>query len=266
MTYETITTETQGRVGILRLNRPEKLNAWTPTMIAEAIACLNAWAHDPAIGAIVLTGEGRAFSAGADFVEQFQGPGAGGGSQGNIAWGRRQGDIATSWIAAVHATKPIVVAFNGVAVGMGLTFTLPCAIRLASTAARMSMRFVRVGLIPEVASTTLLPHIVGAGWANEMSLTGRFVSAQEALEMGLVNRIYPPEELLPAAIALAAEIAEGPTRVVMLAKEQLQANVNVPWESAVASEGAATAEARTGPDHNEAIAAFAEKREPRFNK
>lgn len=260
MTYETITTTTQGRVGVLTLSRPEKLNAWNPTMIAESIDCLNTWAGDPAIGAIVLTGEGRAFSAGADFVEQFQRD-----VDATTDPGQGTTDIATDWITAVQRSKPIVVAFNGVAVGMGLTFTLPCAIRLASTEARLSMRFVRVGLVPEVASTTLLPHIVGSGWANEMCLTGRFVSAQEALGMGLVNRLYAPDELLPAAIALATEIAEGPTRVVMLAKNALEANATVPWQAAVAGEQGAMNAARSGGEHEEAIAAFGEKREPRFN-
>ena len=243
-------------MGVLTLSRPEKLNAWNPTMIAEVTDCLNAWADDDGIGAIVLTGAGRAFSAGADFVEQFQ---------RDVEAGDDTTGIATDWITAVQGTKPIVVAFNGVAVGMGLTFTLPCAIRLASTEARLSMRFVRVGLVPEVASTTLLPHIVGTGWANEMCLTGRFVSAEEALEMGLVNRLYAPDELLPAAVALATEIAEGPTRVVMLAKQALESNMTVPWRAAVAGEQVAMDAARSGGEHEEAIAAFAEKREPRFN-
>ncbi len=255
-TYHTITAQTHGRVGVLTLNRPEKLNAWNPQMVTETIACLDAWAQDPAIGAIVLTAAGRAFSAGADFRETFAPEADGQAPQTNDA---------DRWINAVHRTKPIVVAFNGVAVGMGLTFTLPCAVRVASTDARLSMRFVRVGLVPEVASTTLLPHIVGAGWANEMCLTGRFVSAQEALDIGLVNHLYPPDELLPAAIALAAEIAAGPTRVVMLAKGLLQDDATVPWNTAVDRETVGLRDARSGPEHPEAIAAFAEKREPNFN-
>lgn len=260
MPYETIRTETHGRVGVLSFNRPEKLNAWNPQMIEETIACLDAWADDPAIGAIVLTGAGRAFSAGADFREQF---GRDRDSESDGETGDR--GTADQWISTVHRTKPIVVAFNGVAVGMGLTFTLPCAVRLASTEARLSMRFVRVGLVPEVASTTLLPQIVGAGWANEMCLTGRFVSAQEALAMGLVNRVYEPEALLPAAIDLATEIAAGPGRVVMLAKRMLEDDAAVSWETAVERESAGLRDARSGPEHNEAIAAFGEKREPRFN-
>ena len=127
------------------------------------------------------------------------------------------------------------------------------------------MRFVRVGLVPEVASTTLLPHIVGAGWANELCLTGRFVSAQESLDIGLVNHVYPPDELLSRAIDLAAEIAAGPTRVVMLAKGLLQEDATVPWETAVDRETAGLRDARSGPEHPEAITAFAEKREPNFN-
>ena len=254
--YQTITAETHDRVGILTLNRPERLNAWNPQMVTETLACLDAWADDPAIGAIVLTGAGRAFSAGADFAETFAPEADGRAPESNDA---------ERWISAVHRTKPIVVAFNGVAVGMGLTFALPCALRLAATQARLSMRFVRVGLVPEVASTTLLPQIIGAGWANEMCLTGRFVSAQDALQIGLVNHVYPPDDLLPAAIALAAEIAGGPTRVVMLAKRLLEDDAALPWRTAVAHETIGLRDARSGPEHRESIAAFAEKREPRFN-
>ena len=252
MQYEAIRADIEGRVGILTLNRPEKLNAWNVTMTEEAIACLDAWAGDPAIGAIVLTGTGRAFCAGADFTELREG-----------------GDddmTPTRWVEAVRRTKPIVVALNGFAVGMGLSVTLPCAVRLAAANARMSMRFVRVGLVPEGASTTLLPAIVGLGWANEMCLTGRFVSAEEALAMGLVNRIYPPDELLPAAVALASEIADGPTRVAMLIERALQDHRTLPWDTALERETAAIAEARRGPDYEEAVIAFTEGRQPRFNR
>ncbi len=251
MHYDTIRADTQGRVGILTLNRPEKLNAWNAAMTAETIACLDAWADDPAIGAIVLTGAGRAFCAGADFAELAQGD---------------DETLPTRWVEAVRRTKPIVVAFNGFAVGMGLSVTLPCAVRIASTSARMSMRFVRVGLVPEGASTTLLPAIVGLGWANELCLTGRWVSADEAHAMGLVNRLYPPDALLPAAIALATEIADGPTRVAMLIEQALQDHRHLPWDTALERETAAIAEARRGPDHEEAVSAFLAKREPRFNQ
>ena len=251
MHYDTIRADTQGRVGILTLNRPKKLNAWNGAMTVETIACLDAWADDPAIGAIVLTGAGRAFCAGADFAELAQGD---------------DDTVPTRWVEAVRRTKPIVVAYNGFAVGMGLSVTLPCAVRIASTNARMSMRFVRVGLVPEGASTTLLPAIVGLGWANELCLTGRWVSAAEALAMGLVNRLYAPDELLPAAVALATEIADGPTRVAMLIEQALQDHRHLPWDTALERETAAIAEARRGPDHEEAVSAFLAKREPRFNR
>ncbi len=251
MQYEAIRADSQGRVGILTLNRPEKLNAWNAAMTEETIACLDAWADDPGIGAIVLTGAGRAFCAGADFAELAQGD---------------DDTVPLRWVEAVRRTKPIVVAFNGFAVGMGLSVTLPCAVRIASTSARMSMRFVRVGLVPEGASTTLLPAIVGLGWANELCLTGRWVSADEALAMGLVNRLYPPDELLPAAIALAAEIADGPTHVAMLIERALQDHRHLPWDTAIERETAAIVEARRGPDHEEAVSAFLAKREPRFNQ
>ena len=176
MHYEAIRADTQGRVGILTLNRPEKLNAWNAAMTEETIACLDAWADDPGIGAIVLTGAGRAFCAGADFAELAQGD---------------DDTVPLRWVEAVRRTKPIVVAFNGFAVGMGLSVTLPCAVRIASTSARMSMRFVRVGLVPEGASTTLLPAIVGLGWATNCA--SRRCSADEALAMG-VNRLYPPDD------------------------------------------------------------------------
>ncbi len=262
MAYEQILTETRGRVGIIWLNRPEKLNAWTARMQDELCDQIERWNDDPGIGAIVLTGQGRAFCAGADlggFCQRLE----------RIQSGTEPVEtrFSSRWTNLVRRSKPTVVAINGFAVGVGLTLALPCDLRLAAEGARLSIRFVRVGLVPELGSTRLLAQIAGLGHATDMCLSGRFVEAEEALRMGLVSAVLPPEKLLDTAVARADEIANNPTPVVMLIKELLARNPTEPDLDAVMErEQVRDRIARTWPDHAEAVRAFAEKREPRFNQ
>ncbi len=262
MAYEEILTETQGRVGIIRLNRPRKLNAWTDTMSGEIVDQMRAWNDDDGIGAIVLTGEGRAFCAGADignFAKRVETNREGQGEQ--LA---RGGYNMTSLI---RESKPTVAAINGYAVGVGLTMILPCDVRIASTAAQLSIRFIKMGLMPELGSTHLLAQLIGLGNATDMCLTGRMVPAAEAHRMGLVTEVTEPEDLLATAIAKADEIANNPTRAVMMIKELLRKN---PMEDDLAAvmerEGLRDQIARRLPDHAEAVAAFLAKRPPKFNQ
>lgn len=261
MGYEQILTETRGRVGIIRLNRPEKLNAWTAQMEAEMADQVSRWNDDDGIGAIVLTGEGRAFCAGADlggFGQRLQ----------RIQSGAEPEEtrFSSRWTTLIRRSKPVVAAINGVAVGVGLTMTLPCDLRLAAEGARLSIRFVRVGLVPELGSTRLLAQIAGLGHAADMCLSGRFVEADEALRMGLVSAVTLPGDLLAAAVARAAEIADNPTPVVMLIKDLLATNPTEPNLDAVMErEQVRDRIARRWPAHAEAVRAFAEKRQPRFH-
>ena len=266
MRYEQIISETNGNVGIIRFNRPESLNAWTNTLSGEITDQINAWNSEDAIGAIVMTGEGRAFMAGADLndfsdrvktdkVEDSKS----GGQQLQTAAG-------TSITGLIQRSKPIIAAVNGYAVGVGLTLILPCDVRIASKKALMSIRFVKMGLMPELGSTRILSQLVGLGNATDMSLTGRMVSADEALRIGLVTQVTEPEDLMSTAIAKAKEIAGNPPRAVMLIKELLRKNpMESDLEAVMERESIRDQIARRHPDHAEAVAAFLEKRDPKFS-
>ena len=262
MAYEEILTETRDRVGIIRLNRPHRLNAWTNIMSAEIIDAMGAWNADDGIGAIVLTGEGRAFCAGADignFAKRVETNREGQGEELH-----RGGPNMTHFI---RQSKPTIAAVNGYAVGVGLTMILPCDVRIASTNANLSIRFIKMGLMPELGSTHLLAQLVGLGNATEMCLTGRMVPAGEAQRMGLVTTVTQPEDLLSTALAKAGEIAYNPTRAVMMIKELLRKNpMEDDLDAVMEREGLRDQIARRLPDHAEAVAAFLEKREARFNQ
>jgi len=261
MAYQEVVVEKRGRVGIVTLNRPHRLNSLGEPMSSEMRQAMEEFNRDPEVGAIVLTGSGRAFCSGADFasfqaaVQQTgQGPtGLGGGGLHN-------------WIQFVQQSKPIVCAINGFAVGAGLTMTLPCDVRIASDQARLSMRFVRVGVVPELTSTKLLAHIVGLTRALELMLSGRFVDAQEAYHMGLVNQVVPHERLLDAAVEKAAEIAFNPDECLAAVKRLVWQNLlETDLEQVNRREIAEFAAAMRRPAFREAVQAFLEKREPRFH-
>ena len=220
MSHETILTEIHGRVGIMRLNRPEKLNAWNNTMSTEIVEQITRWNADHNIGAIMMTGAGRAFCAGADidgFAERVQTNAEAGGGE----MIRRGGASFTHFL---RESKPTVTAGNGYADGVGLTMILPFDVRIASTEALLSIRFIKMGLMPELGSTRLLANLVGLGPATDMCLTGRMVPADEALAMGLVSAVTTPDKLEEIALAKAEEIANNPTETAMMIKELLRRN------------------------------------------
>lgn len=261
MAYEMILTETQGRVGIITFNRPEKLNALHGTMSGEMRDQIDAWNNDPGIGAIVLTGSGRAFCSGADIggwnqeIEQRE--------KGEERERRRNG----SWVLFAQQSKPLVCAINGPCIGAGLTITLPCDVRIASDQARLSMRFIRVGIFPELASTHLLAHIVGLGHAMELMLTGRIIDAAEAARIGLVNRVVPQDKLMEDAIATAQEIAFNPIESVMGVKKIAWQNLDEGDIPTIQQrEGVELTAAINRPAFKEAVRAFLEKRQPDFHK
>jgi 2-(1,2-epoxy-1,2-dihydrophenyl)acetyl-CoA isomerase len=167
----------------------------------------------------------------------------------------------------VRRGKPIIAAINGPAIGVGLTMPLSCDIRIASERATFSVRFVKVGLTPECGSSRNLPAVVGLGNALYMALTGRIVDAGEAKERGLVDRVVPHERLMDEAMALAEEIAANPGDAVWAAKRLLHENAaEADLRRVVTQEGHVLRQVRVLPDHAEAVRAFIEKREPRFNR
>ena len=272
MAHELILTETRGRVGIIKFNRPEKLNALSNQMREETQEQIGAWNDDDSIGSMVLTGEGRAFCSGADlddFADRAERNT--GSTPASIRTGRVAAPVqvtdAYSLPAFLQTSKPLIAAVNGYSVGVGLTFILPFDVRIASTQALFSIRFIRVGLIPELGSTRILAQIVGLGNATDMCLSGRMVNAEEALRMGLVTQVTEPEDLLDTAIAKANEIANNPPGAVMLIKELLRKNpLDADLERVMEREGIRDQIAQRHPDHPEALAAFLEKRPPRFGQ
>jgi enoyl-CoA hydratase/carnithine racemase len=249
--------ERRGRVGIITLNRPERLNAWSGEMAALIRQYIAECNEDPKVGAIVLTGAGRGFCSGAD-----QGPRD--PNRKPLATTPSDADQLPDFMTR---SKPIIAAINGVAVGVGFTLTLACDIRVGSENARLSARFVRVGLTPEFGSTWFLPQIVGLSNAAEMILTGRIVDAEYAKSIGLLNYVVPAEKLMDKALELGEEIAFNPHWHVRESKRLLYANATESNMRAVhLAETTIFAAAGRTPARQEAALAFREKREPDFHK
>ena len=265
MAYEQITYETRGAVALITLSRPDKLNAWTPPMgmeQADAIAHANA---DPAVGAIVMTGAGRGFCAGADMEATFKSRIDGTDPGGNTAAGQGGMPAGLDWVKMARESKPLIAAVNGAAVGIGMTMILPFDVIVASDAAKFGMLFIKVGLVPELASTHFLVQRMGFGRASEMCLSGRLYPAAEAHAAGLVDVLTTPAELLPRAFAIADAIAANPDPQLRMTKQLLTENGSATDLSAVQErESVLLRECWKSPEHKEAVTAFLEKRPPRF--
>src|SRR5438034_6568766 len=192
MTYEQILYEAGEGVLTITLHRPEKLNAFTPTMMRELIDAFDRADADDTVRAVIVTGAGRAFCAGADLS-------GGGGTFDNTGRDTLETHRDGGGLVALRiyeAKKPVIAAINGPAVGVGITMTLPMDVRLASTAARVGFVFARRGIVPEACSSWFLPRVVGISRAAEWVFTGRVFSAQEALDARLVRSLHAPDELL----------------------------------------------------------------------
>ncbi|MEX2224976.1 MAG: enoyl-CoA hydratase-related protein [Dehalococcoidia bacterium] len=262
--YQHILYEPRGGVLLITLNRPEKLNAWTQIMENEVIDATRQAAADPAIGCVVITGAGRGFCAGADIGGWDRG--LRGEAPKRPSKMLLEGGSPEVPIALTHG-KPVIAAINGVSVGVGLTMTMACDIRIASTEARFSARFVKVGLTPECGSSRYLPLVAGLPNALYLTLTGRIIDADEALQRRLVDRIVPPDQLMPEVMKLAEEIAANPHEAIWAAKRLLHSNVNeTDLRKVVSLESYSIRERQTEPDHREAVTAFMEKRQPVFNQ
>ena len=266
MDFEQITYEQRGKVGLITLNRPEKLNAWTPKMMAEMRQAMDAAVAEPSISAIVVAANGRGFCAGADISQVFA------KRVEAIESGDDNADAATtaagsrSWVDYLRTLpKPTIAAVQGAAVGIGVTQILPMDIRIAADNARFGFFFVKMGLMPELASSALLPQMVGMSRAIEWCLTGRMISGVEAKEAGLVSEVVPVDQLLERALALGETIANNPGPAMPAIRKLLINNAHNDDIAAVQrSEGVALEAAYRTPEHKEAIAAFMEKRTPNF--
>ncbi len=262
MTYKTLETELSDRILTVTLNRPDRLNAFTPTMQRELVEMFDDVDSNDEVRVVIITGAGRGFCAGADL--------AGGGEtfddSGSAKIEEHQDGGGLVSLRIFQCLKPVIGAINGPAVGVGITMTLPMDIRLASENAKMGFVFARRGIVPEACSSWFLPRVVGIAQAMEWVATGRVFPASEALEAGLVSRLLPPDELLPAARELAAEIAENTSAISVALSRQMMwrmLGAEHPMEAhridsrAIYSMGA-SADAREG------VTSFLEKRPAAF--
>lgn len=255
-----IVVEQQDEVLVVTLNRPEKLNAWTPTMSSELVEAFR-WANDErSVGAIVVQGSGRGFCAGADIEAAF------GSHLDSDAPPAPAPDRATAdWVRLCRQSKPLVAAVHGACVGVGLTMVLPFDHLVAARDARISARFVKMGLVPELGSSHFLVTRCGWGRASWLALSGAMVSGDEALSMGLVDRAVDADAVFSTAFEAARELAANPPEQVRAIKALLTANaVESDLEVVQRRELEALHAAYASADHREAVAAFMEKRAPRF--
>ena len=266
MDYELIELEVQDGVALITLNRPDKLNAWTPRMSEEQMHAIGLANNDASVGAIVMTGAGRGFCAGADMQDTFQSRIDGVDPGENTAEGSGGMPKGLDWVGLLRQSKPIIAAVNGAAVGIGLTMILPSDVILASSKARFGMGFIKMGLVPELASTHFLVQRMGFGRASELCLSGRLFSSDEAYRVGLADRITEPDELLPQAMELAREIGANPGPQLMMTKELLGLNgCDTDLNTVQQRESALLRECWKTPEHKEAVNAFIEKRAPKFS-
>jgi enoyl-CoA hydratase/carnithine racemase len=265
MAYEQIMYEQRDDVGLITLNRPERLNAWTPHMateLADAVEHANA---ERAVGAIVMTGAGRGFCAGADMETTFKKRIDGVDPGANTAGGDGGMPAGLDWVALCRRAKPLVAAVNGAAVGIGMTMILPFDVIVASEQAKFGMLFIKMGLVPELGSTNLLVQRIGFGRASEMCLTGRLYRGDEAARIGLADRLAAPDALVGTAVDIAREIAANPDPQLRMVKALLSQNSMATDIGAVQRrETEMLRECWKTPEHREAVDAFLAKRPPRF--
>ena len=260
--FEFIKLEQEGKVAIVTFSRPEVLNALHPPLLAELERFLASVNEDQEINAIVLTGEGRAFSAGGDLKDLFQE--AGGEPRGwGMSWEtiRRLRRLLSTLLSV---EQPIIAAVNGPAIGAAANLALLCDVVIAADNARFGDPHVRIGATAGDGGAVIWPMLVGVSKAKELLMTGDLVDAQEANRIGLVNKVVPLEELMPTALSLAHRLAEGPTLAIRYTKMAINKHViqslNLVLDFSISSECLTT----TTEDHREGVAAFVQKREPSF--
>ncbi|SER00544.1 2-(1,2-epoxy-1,2-dihydrophenyl)acetyl-CoA isomerase [Streptomyces sp. yr375] len=259
-----IETTTDHQVTHLTLNRPETLNALTPDMRDHLIDLLAEASADPDVRAVVLTGTGRGFCAGADLR---------GGSTGASTGGERiAGDVtrtlrlgAQRLISAVlDCEKPVIAAVNGTAAGLGAHLAFACDLVLAAESARFIEVFVRRGLVPDGGGAYLLPRLIGPQRAKELMFFGDALTAPDAERLGLVNRVLPDSELEKTARAWSTRLANAPTRALALTKHLVNTSLDTPRPTAFTAEATAQELNMTTADAREGLTAFTERREPKF--
>ena len=261
MSYKCLLYDVKDGVAVLTLNRPERLNALGDTLREDLQDAVTRAAEDAEVRVLILTGAGRGFCSGGDVKAMNERRESRGERplMEKVAPGRDQ-----TVLALRNAPKPVIAAVNGAAAGAGMNLALCCDVRLASTAAKFAQAFVRRGLHPDWGGTYFLPRVVGTAKACELIFTGEVIDAQEALRLGIVSAVYSPEELMPAALALARKIADGPPVAIRLAKRAIYHSLECDLRQALEFETYAQNICYETEDAAEGIRAFVEKRAPSF--
>ncbi len=256
--FETILYETQDGVATVTLNRPESFNAFNMKMHEEAIQAMDQAVTDPKVRCIVLKGNGKGFSSGADLsITQEFGAEA---DYGKVL----QETYNPLLMQMVEADKPIIAVLHGPAFGAGLSLALACDFRIASDHASLSLAFVNIGLVPDAGATFFLPRIVGYSRALELAMTGRKLDAEEAYTMGLVNRVVPAEELETAVEEYARRLVQAPTSALSGMKRNFLKSFENDLPTLLKAEAREQTVCGRSDDHREGVTAFFEKRQPIF--
>ena len=254
MAYENIIVETRGHVGLVTLNRPNALNALNSALINELNAALEGFDRDETIGCTVITGNDKAFAAGADVKEMAD----------KTYVDAYLGKFLSGWSGLADARKPIIAAVSGFCLGGGCELALMCDFIIASDTARFGTPEITLGIMPGAGGTQRLPRFIGKAKAMDMVLTGRMMDAAEAERCGLVARIVSPERLVDEALAAAEKIASYSQPIVMMAKETLNRAFETTLEEGVRFERRLFLSMFATEDQKEGMAAFIEKRKPAF--
>lgn len=261
-TYETLQVTTAGAVCTVTLNRPESLNSFNDQLTTDLANVIKQLRRDNEVRCVVVTGAGRAFSSGqdlADLKKKYSDPNHVPHLADDLR--RRYNPVITG---LRELEKPVIAAVNGVAAGAGMSLALACDIRIASDKASFIEVFVNVGLVPDSGSTYTLPRLVGLGKALELCFTGDKVSAEEALRLGIVNRVVPADQLMTVTNELANKLASLPTKAIGLTKRLLHRSLNSDLDAMLEAEAFAQETAGLSADHREGVTAFFEKRPPKF--
>ena len=254
MPYEFILTETRGRVGLITLNRPQALNALNHQLVSEVMEALEAFDQDETIGAMVIAGNERAFAAGADIKEMAD----------QSVQQIKESDHVAVFSRIMNIRKPIIAAVAGYALGGGCELAMSCDMIVAAETAKFGQPEITIGVIPGAGGTQRLVRAVGKALAMEMILNNRTLSAQEACQFGLVNRVVPVDQFLNEALKLAEEIAARAPVAVRVAKKLIQQAYELPLKEGLGEEKREFYDLFTTEDQKEGMKAFVEKRKPNW--
>ncbi len=257
--YETVNYYRRGGAAKIELNRPERLNAWNDQLSIDLLAGLNAAAGDPAVRAVLVTGAGRAFSSGADLGDRLAGQ-----SGPPDVYSRLTERYHPVIVTIRQMPKPVVSAVTGAAAGIGLSLALACDLVVAAESAYFLLAFVNIGLVPDGGSSVLVPSRVGFARAAELAMLGERLPARQALEWGLINRVWPDDEFTTRSADVLERLANGPTRSYAGIKRELNRWLYDRMDAQLEFEAGIQQEMAGSADFAEGVLAFSEKRPPTF--